>query len=324
MEFYMNHTFRKIATSTAIAATLAIASTASFAQEYPQQNQPTVQQDAPHVSGADAAKNIGFGAVAGAIFSKVINASAERGAITGAVVGLGKTIYDDMQIKKEAEARQATNPKPQVQPVAQGQGSPVVDAAGNTVVIKTMHTALMDRVDGKTPNPTLKRLSDGSMELQGQSVQDVVYGLGSVLQAKHKIRLDIVSTEAASLRQQSAINERVSVKFNPDSLQSTMNALYKVAQDMDMGVMYEDKTNYIVLANKQMVRDLVGNPALQRVAQTSGITSGDVDEVLKNYRPRTQVQVQPGFQPNPNYQAGSARYSYSEMSERERQRGFRY
>ena len=320
----MKHTFRKIATSAAIAASLAVASQASFAQDYPQQNQPTTQQDAPHISGADLAKNVGIGAVAGAIFGKMINASASNGAITGAVFGIGKSIYDDIQIKnaaeKDAAAKQVAAPP---FPAAQnGQAVPAVDAAASTVVIKTMHTALMDRVDGKTPTPTLTRLKDGTMELQGQSVQDVVYGLGSVLQAKHKVRLDIVSTEAASLRQQSAINERVSVKFNPDNFQSTMNALYKVAQDMNMGVMYEDKTNYVVLANKQMTRDLVANPALQRVAQSSGITSADVDEVLKNYRPRAQVQA--GFQANPNYQpAGAARYSYSEISERERQRGFR-
>jgi hypothetical protein len=341
----MKSSFKKIVQGVVIASALAAGATSSMAQDH--ETQPQVDPNAPHISGTDLAKNVGFGAVLGAAASKLLGNSGTSGAIFGAVAGVGKSIYDDMQIKKAAEEAKKTAETKQLPPVVDMAPTAVPTPVGATtvpkqiiserVVLQTVPTSEMVRANGETPRTAIRR-EGKMMVIDGNSMQDLVYGISAVLQKNHNVNVDIVSDQAALLKRQSLISEKVTARFDPQSFPDSMKALQKVSNEMNMGMLYEDyratgkqsnmsnPTNgYVVLAAKPMVRQLVGDQNLQAATANGGMTSRDVDTTLAEMQARNntiqapqvgQVRVvgHPNQPMNPNYRPATGGFRYGEIS----------
>lgn len=321
----MKSEFKKIATKAVI---MALTVTAA---QMPLAKNNVAPDDAKFV------KNVGIGAVVGTVVSVIANNGKVKPLYVagGAALGVGNYLAaainqnknDGTEAQDVVYAQLGEVPNKESNQIRVGSNSingKDVEKNSDWRIVRTMPTSLMKNVEGKTPSPRTVKNKDGTLTITGDSMQDIVYGIGAIMSLKHGMRLDVLSTDAALLRQQSVFTEIISIKLDPNSAKSVMDNLHKVAKKLNMGMLYEEKTNYVVLANQQIVRRLVSNPILQTVANSSGVTSQDIDEALKiiaqtpnnNYR----VNYNYGKQPQNNKRQGSNVVSYEEMTMKERQR----
>lgn len=335
----MKSNFKALAVTALLATTMqmGLSSNASAQDVYGTQPQVTQQADGAHLEGKEVAKNVGGGAILGWLAAKVTGGNADKGAAIGLLAGIGKSIYEDVKVRGAAADEKAAKEKlAKAQPLP-----PVVDVAPVATttaqeapavtqtkghVFTAVPTASMKRFDDSVPRGITTTGKDGMTEISGRSTQDLVYGFGGVLR-KHGVQLDIVNADADVLRQESAVGGKMSVKFKANDLPAAMNALHKLAQSSNMGMLVEDKTNYVVIADKKMVQNLMSNPALQAVGRTTGVTSAELNEALLKYQAKSTLgQTSMNMQATSPQQQGPAVYSYSQLSaqdEARRQRGMR-
>lgn len=317
--------FSKIASRVALTAILGMSVSGAL---HAQEAQPTqVDPNAPHISGTDLLKNTGIGAVGGAILGKVFGGSGSTGALWGAAAGVGKSIYDDMQIKKAAEQQKTAQSEA-------AKNAPVVDAKATPnmarPITQTINMPLLTKADGSAPTGFAKTTGKVTV-VEGNSMLDALVTVSAIAHGRHRIKVDILSDQAAILKQQSMFNEKVTYKFNGDDANETLKALHTIANEMNMGMLYEDYkrtgaaqtgerqynqqsySGYVVLGAKPTVRNLLGQESLARATNDGGISSSDVDAALVNLEAQQALERQQGAQNarayplnvNPNYRQSS-------------------
>jgi hypothetical protein len=296
------------------------------------QAQTSAPANTGYISGLQILKNTAIGAVAGKLIGSVTGGNSDMAAGIGLLAGVGKSIYENEQAKQSAEVAAAAEAKK----VA---SAPVVDVAAKQVMaapqekaekpekqeqaqqktekLYAMSSATMESPSGKMPAPSIKKLSEkGSttkVEISGNSSQDLVFGVSTLLRVKYGINVDILSSDVALLKQDALIKTPQSMVIDAESSnpQSALIALKRLVTPLGMGVIFEDKVDktnqeasvvsygkeakgekglksvgaykdggYVFVANKDVVRAIIENPTMTAVSSKRGITTNDVSAFL--------------------------------------------
>jgi hypothetical protein len=317
--------FKKIVVKTLGTAVLASSMIALGAQA-----QTSAPANTGYISGMQILKNTAVGAVAGKLIGSITGGNSDMSAGIGLLAGVGKSIYENEQAKQAAEVAAAAEVKKAAKAV------PVVDITAKQVMeapqekpekneqiqqktekLYAMSSASMESPSGKMPAPSIKKISEkGSttkVEISGNSSQDLVFGVATLLRVKYGINVDILSSDAALLKQGALIKTPQSMVIDTESgnPQSSLIALKRLVTPLGMGVIFEDKVDktnqeasvvsygkevkgnngvksagsykdggYVFVANKDVVRSIIENPTMTAVSSKRGITTNDVSTFL--------------------------------------------
>ena len=293
--------FTKITKKAAVAALMSVAVLA-HAQEAPVNPGPSV---------LDIAVNVIVPTAIGAGIAVLTKGNGWVGAGIGAGVGVAKSIYD------EVSANQKNQQQPQM---VQNQGDNQLTNDSNNGLVKTSYNvgssnqplqvvSVMSLVDryGNSPRPVIQNDSNGDVIISGANPREMMYGMGAYLSTKYNFRVDLTTKAVRDINLMSdyTSNTRTVVKFSGNSLQSALQAMTKVDTMCAQGAMMEASTKYIVVANRQTVKDMLASPVLKEATANGGITVDDVSKYLASYQPPVQQSQQavlyqaPPPQPDP-------------------------
>jgi hypothetical protein len=345
----------KIATGALTAALLSL-SLAASAQDVTLPQAPAAES---HISGAQVAKNVFGGAVLGKIVGNVIGGNSDRGAVIGLLGGIGKSIYEDQQEKKAAEAAKTAAGLKNVAglpPVVDATATPVAktDKSGGVQVmpvadakelkapiaafaepLKVVSSSQLEYPTGRSPNPSITtKAVKGKGEvitISGNSSLDMVYGLGALLKTKYGVSMDVLSSDAAAMKQESQIKMPQSITIDAtQGRDGVLNAVKVLTKERGMGAIYEDyagrndkPSGYLFVGGREVTQSLAANPGMHEISRTAGITSSDVSAYLQTYKPSVAKNTYQAA--NMQYTQPQGSFAHEGLSRKEvpSQRGFR-
>lgn len=141
----------------------------------------------PHVTVTQGAENIFGGAALGAVVSRIFGNSGRTGAWVGAVAGGVKTVYDNYKLSAEAKTAQTqqisqnNTPTPQVN-TGIYQSQPNLNTPQNTPSqVQNNFLKMAQGVNGIDYKANISNLSSGAIEIQTQTIGDMLYALNSLM-----------------------------------------------------------------------------------------------------------------------------------------------
>lgn len=281
--------FAKITKKAAAAALLSVAIIAN-AQEAPVNN----VSSGPSV--LDIAVNVIVPTAVGAGIAVLTKGNGWVGAGIGAGVGVAKSIYDEVSANQKAnnvqppQVNNSNNNQANLQKTSYNQNPALGGQPLQTVPI----TSLVDRY-GNLPHPAIQKESNGDIIIAGNNPREIMYGMGMYLSTAYNYRVDLTTKAVRDINLMSdyTANSRTAVRFSGNSLQSAIQALGKVDTMCAQSAMIEESTKYVVVANRQTVKDMLASPVLKAATQNGGITVDDVNNFLATYQPVVQPTNQP-------------------------------
>lgn len=275
--------FAKITKKAAVAAMMSVAIMA-HAQDAQVNNGPSV---------LDIAVNVIVPSAIGAGIAVLTKGNGWVGAGIGAGVGVAKSIYDEVSANQKNQ---------QQNPVVQNNAQ-VSNAQSDSGLVKASYNvgpsnqqlqvvSVMSLVDryGNSPKPVIQTESNGDVIIAGANPREMMYGMGMYLSSKYNFRVDLTTKAVRDINLMSdyTANNKTAVRFSGNSLQSALQAMMKVDTMCAQGAMIESSTKYIVVANRQTVKDMLSSPVLKAATDNGGITVDDVNKYLASYQPPVQ------------------------------------